>query len=69
MEINNNIPVFQYENDIIYTPTSRFEFRNVSIGEIKQHMKELKSNYDEFFLNTKIITDAIFMIGSILQHN
>lgn len=66
VEINSNIPNYQYENDIIFTSTSKFVFRNVSIGEIKQHIKELKPNYDEFFLNTNIITDAVFMIGNIL---
>lgn len=66
VEPNSLIPVVQYENDIIFTPTSKFSFRGVSIREIKQNIKELKSNYDEFLLNTKIIEDALLMTGDIL---
>lgn len=64
-EINTKIPIEIYEKQRSNS-NAIFCFNGVSIREIKKCAKELKNNTDEFNLNSKILLDAIVLIGSQL---
>lgn len=66
VELNDNIPVIPFVDDIPVNENLRFEFRNVSITEIKTCLRELKNSTDEFFINPRVLLDAIFVIGQHL---
>ncbi|XP_031638796.1 uncharacterized protein LOC116350927 [Contarinia nasturtii] len=63
IQLNESIPLRIYVNDIIADEHLSFEFRNVSLSEIKSCIKELKDNTDEFFIKPTVLWDAIFVIG------
>lgn len=63
VRLNGCIPPRTYVNDIITGEHLSFEFRNVSLAEIKSSIKELKDNTDEFFIKPTVLRDAIFVIG------
>ena len=66
VELNQNIPHIQFEDDIPSNPEWQFEFRNVSIIEIKKCLRELKNNTDEFFIKPSVLLDAVYVIGQQL---
>lgn len=61
--LNEEILKYQYENDIYQRNHPLFNFRGVSISEIKACLKELKNNTDEFFIKPSVLADAVFVIG------
>lgn len=64
IELNAAIPEIQYVNDIEYEIDSPFIFRKITIRDMKKCLYEItKNNTDEFNLNTKILLDAINLIG------
>lgn len=65
IELNNNIPNIQYDEEA-FVSQQQFEFRPVSISEIKKCLLELKNNTDEYFINPNVLLDAIFVIGQHL---
>lgn len=65
-QINNQIEQFEYTNNIGYTSDISFKFKGVSIRNVKNALKDLKNNTDEFYLNKTVLTDAMPLIGIIL---
>lgn len=63
VDLNDKVPKIQYENDIHLINRPVFEFRGVSISEIKICLKELKNNTDEFFIRPSVLSDAVFILG------
>lgn len=64
VELNKSIPLHHYEEEeIVNHQNLSFEFRAVTISEIKTCLKELKNNTDEYFLNAAVLLDAMFIIG------
>lgn len=45
------------------SPRMLFKFRGVSINMIKEAAKELKNTTDEYFINSNVLLDSIFVIG------
>lgn len=68
VELNQNIPDAQYEDNIAINQDLNFEFSGVSIAEIKTCLRELKNNTDEFFMNPTVLLDAMFVIGQQLAN-
>lgn len=66
IEINESIPKIDFIGDITPNPNHSFHFRCVSISEVKSHLKKLKNNTDEFFINPKVLLDAMLVIGQQL---
>lgn len=66
IELNTSIPSHDYEEEPIHFPDLSFEFRCVSITEIKTCLYTLKNNTDEYFLNPSVLLDAIFVVGQQL---
>lgn len=61
-DLNEAIP------NINFTPTNReiqnqFNFKPVSIGDIKTCILELKNNTDEFNLNVKVLSDCLLLVA------
>lgn len=73
VDLNRGIPSHQYENEIFLSNNPTFNFRGVSISEIKTCLKELKNNTDEFFIKPSVLLDAMFVIGyqvaDIINHS
>lgn len=61
--LNSSIPKVDYENNIEFKSNASFEFRGVSISEVKHCIRELNNCTDEFFMNAEVMLDAIFVIG------
>lgn len=68
MEINQNIPIIQFEDDMHINHESQFELRGISIAEMKKCLRELKNNTDEFFIKPSVLLDSIFVIGPQLAN-
>lgn len=66
VEINESIPFVAFEDDAVLNQNLSFQFHGVSITDIKCCLRELKNNTDEYFLNPKVLLDAIFVIGQQL---
>lgn len=63
IELNESIPHHQYEEEIAADCNISFEFRCVTISEIKTCLKELNNNTDDFFLNPKVLLDSMEYLG------
>lgn len=63
VEINDSIPPIAYTNNLLPIHNLTFQFHCVSITDVKYCLRELKNNTDEYFLNPKVLLDAIFVIG------
>lgn len=61
-EINDSIPNITFIDEIVLNQNLSFEFRAVSINEIKCCLKELKNSTDEYFVNPRVLLDAVFVI-------
>lgn len=69
VDLNTSIPLIPFEDDIIDEGNNMaFSFRGVSITDIKHCVREIKNNNDEFFLNSNVLLDAIFIIGQQLTN-
>lgn len=66
VEINESIPHYAFENVMLPNQNLSFQFHCVSITDLKCCLKELKNNTDEYFLNPKVLIDAMFVIGQQL---
>lgn len=66
VELNEGIPIVPFVNDVPVDQDLHFEFRAVSITEIKTCLRELKNNTDEFFINPNVLLDAIHVVGQQL---
>lgn len=63
-ELNESIPNHQHVEEVPVNLDATFQFRNVSIAEIKYCLRELKNNTDEFFIKPSVLLDAIFVLGT-----
>lgn len=67
-KINTQIEMFEYVENISYESANQFKFKGVSIRSVKNVLKELKNNTDEFYLNKTVIMDAMPLIGTVITN-
>lgn len=65
IEVNNSIPDVEYQKENMNVNTT-FEFKKVSISEVKKFLKEIKSSSDCFNISSSFLSDSMLYIGKIL---